>query len=597
MEVSDLQAAWYAGKIAIDEGGVVPGTRQGTRIGPYEVGRFLGAGAMAAVHEAVRATDGRRVALKLLDPALAVNPAARARFLEEAKLSARLRDPRVVEVLDSGEADDQVYLAMELLEGEDLAQRLQREGALPVDEAAEILIPVCEAVAMAHRRGVTHRDLKPSNIFLAVRSDRNPERVPETSRDDSAGQSPAPSTRDGRVEPVVLDFGIAKHGDEAPPAADTAAGRPLFGTPLYLAPELVANPQAASPASDQYALGVILYQALTGEPPYAAGDLPQLLALIAAGEPRPPRARRAEISLDLDAVVQRAMSREPDERFPSVSDLGRALAPFAPADRPIPGRRRALSSPAIEVEAAVPSPFLKTLSPDAHPDSGGWFVAPPPEQPAAVVAPAPVDPAPVLPRVIVAPALTAVVPRRPPAIEAADEEIEAPVPASAGRRRLVILSAVALGGLALLFVARAGRPVRSEPPAVVAAPAPPPAPATPVQPAAPPPVAAAAAPEPEAPPPPAPAPARAAAPEPARAAAPEPARAAAPEPTAAPVVPPAPAAVPEPARTPPPERIPARTREALAEPAPPPGERVSKPRPRPRPTTEVRMHNGVPLLD
>jgi len=588
MEVSDLQAAWYAGKIAIDEGGVVPGTRQGTRIGPYEVGRFLGAGAMAAVHEAVRATDGRRVALKLLDPALALNPAARARFLEEAKLSARLRDPRVVEVLDSGEADDQVYLAMELLEGEDLAQRLQRDGALPVDEVAEILIPVCEAVAMAHRRGVTHRDLKPSNIFLAVRSDRNPERVPETSRDDSAGQSPAPSTRDGRVEPVVLDFGIAKQGDEAPPAGDTAA-RPLFGTPLYLAPELVANPQAASPASDQYALGVILYQALTGEPPYAAADLPELLALIAAGDPRPPRARRAEISLDLDAVVQRAMSREPDERFPSVSDLGRALAPFAPADRPVSGRRRALSSPAIEVEAAVPSPFLKTLSPDAHPDSGGWFVAPPPPEPAAVVAPPPVDPAPVLPPVIVSPALTAVVPRRPPAVEAPDEELGAPVPASSGRRRLVVLSAVALGGLALLFVARAGRPVRNEPPAVVAAPAPPPAPAPPVQPAPPPPVAAAAPaePAPEAPPP----------PEPARAPAPEPVRVAAPEPTTAPAVQPARAAAPEPARTPTPERAPVRTREALAEPAAPPADHVSKPRPRPRQNTEVRMHNGVPLLD
>src|SRR6185312_226978 len=113
-------------------------------------------------------------------------------------------------------------------------------------------------------------------------------------------------------------------------------------------------------------------------------------------------------------------------------------------------------------------------------------------------------------------ALTAVVPRRPPAVEAPDEEIEAPVPASSGRRRLVILSAVALGGLALLFVGRAGRPVRNEPPAVVAAPAPPPAPAPPVQPAAPPPVAAVAAPEhaTEAPPPPAPEPARVAAPEP-----------------------------------------------------------------------------------
>ena len=573
MEVSHLQAAWYAGKIAIDEGGVVHGTRLGTRIGPYEVGRLLGEGAMAAVHEAVRATDGRRVALKLLHPALAANPAARARFLEEARLGTRLRDPHVVEVLDSGEADDQVYLAMELLEGEDLARRIQREGALPVDEAAEILIPVCEAVALAHRRGITHRDLKPSNIFLAV--------------------------RDGRTEPVVLDFGIAQQRDEAPLAGDGPA-QALFGTPLYLAPELVADPQAASPASDQYALGVILYEALTGAPPYAAGDLRELLALIAAGEPRPPRARRAEISLDLDAVVQRAMSREPDERFPSVSDLGRALAPFAPAERLASGRRRALSSPAIEVEAAVPSPFLKTISPDLQPDSAPWFVAPVPPPASARMEDVPAVPAAEAPLVLPPVAARLVAPARPPATVAL-EDVPL-VPATAGRRRVLVLCAVAVGAAALLLLVRGGRPRHPEPPAVATAPAPPATPAPPVQPPAPPPVAAAVVPPPvEAPAPAASEPVAATAPEPA--AAPPPARQVVAEPappTRQVAAKPAPPTRQVAAEAPPPARQAAAepaspARQATAEPAPP--ERPSKPRARPRAASEVRMHNGVPLLD
>ncbi|MES1207348.1 MAG: serine/threonine-protein kinase, partial [Pseudomonadota bacterium] len=209
--------------------------QSGTRLGAYEIGARLGLGATGVVYDAVRITDGKRVAIKVLNAELAAKPTARARFLNEAKLAARLRHPNIVEIVDAGEEGERAYLVMELLEGEDLAVRLQRSGAMSIAEAVDVLVPVCDAVATAHRLGITHRDLKPSNIFLSV--------------------------RDGRVRPVVLDFGVAKD-HEPGGAAEIQVPQGVFGTPMYLAPELVADQGAAGPASDQYALGVILHEAL-----------------------------------------------------------------------------------------------------------------------------------------------------------------------------------------------------------------------------------------------------------------------------------------------------------------------------------------------
>ncbi len=187
---------------------------------------------MGAVYEGVRKETRERFAIKVLDPALAALPAARARFLKEAKLTGRVRHPHIVDVTDVVEDGGLCYFAMELLEGEDLARRLQRSGALSAAETVDIMLPVCDAVAEAHRCGITHRDLKPSNIFL--------------------------SNREGRLHPVVLDFGIAMDGTGGGvgDAGAVVPGRlPVFGTPYYLAPEQVADHQTAGPASDQYALG------------------------------------------------------------------------------------------------------------------------------------------------------------------------------------------------------------------------------------------------------------------------------------------------------------------------------------------------------
>ncbi|HVT08397.1 MAG TPA: serine/threonine-protein kinase, partial [Polyangia bacterium] len=421
----------------------------GTRFGAYEIGARLGAGATGDVYEGVRITDGRRVAIKVLSAELAAKPTARARFLNEAKLAARLRHPNVVEIVDAGEEGDRAYLVMELLEGEDLAARLQRSGAMSIAEAVDVLVPVCDAVATAHGLGITHRDLKPSNIFLAARA--------------------------GRSRPVVLDFGVAKD-HESPGEAQSQGPKGVFGTPMYLAPELVADQGAAGPASDQYALGVILYEALTGHQAYAAEDLGQLFRAISAGNPPSPRARRSDIPAELDAIVMRAMTADPRARFPGVADLRRALLPFG--SRPgeaaaAPGRRRAPSSPAIEVEAATPSPFVRTLIPETHAESGPWFVAPvsPDEMSDAVTLPSEA------PSRLAAP--TALMPGRqrpaarpagdqPRAADRQEEGADELAPRRAwNARRIAIVSAVGLAGVGLIALLQGGRTAHA--PAVSAA--------------------------------------------------------------------------------------------------------------------------------
>ena len=488
---------------------------------------------MGVVYEGTRSSDSKRVAIKVLTGELAARPVARARFLREARLTARVRHPHIVEIIDAGEELGRIYLVMELLDGEDLARRLQRSGAIPIVEAADILVTVCDAVATGHRCGVTHRDLKPSNIFLSV--------------------------KDGRTHPIVLDFGIAKAEDEAEVADTAGEGAPVvLGTPMYLAPELIEDHLTASPSSDQYALGVILYESLTGEQPYAADDLERLFHAITAGNPPWPRARRSDIPLELDRIVQRAMSRDPRARFSSVAALGLALLPFVstPAERARLGRRRPPSSPAIEIEAATPSPFVRTLIPEVQAESGPSFFAPAlsdqtsGKQTIQSSAPADFDDA----RGEIFPALQVV-----PDLEDASD---------AGRKlerrrwRIAIVSAVALGGVALVLLVRSGRsaPERTSPTEVDRAP---PTPAGP----------------------PAPAVNRETAP--VQAVAAEPALSV---PLVPPPVPPVLSSAP-----------PRRERPASAPAAPMTNgvsrEHISTPRFRGRESTEVQMHNGVPLLD
>jgi serine/threonine-protein kinase len=495
------------------------------------------------------------------------------------------------------------------------------------------MLPVCDAVAEAHRRRITHRDLKPSNIFLLVRGKR--------------------------PHPVVLDFGIAED-EQGGDAGAPPARRAVFGTPYYLAPEQVGERQTAGPASDQYALGVILYECLTGHPPYRGNKVEDVFRAIAAGSPPPPSSRGFDIPPELDAIVLRALSVDPKARFSSVAELRQTLQAFSSAAtgatsgsyKRIPSlseieaaktrlgmspaiaveaktrepsspaievgtktrlgmspaaeveaRTRAPSSPAIEVEK-TPSPFVRTLTPEVealdHADHA-WFAAGEAHENPAAIPSGPDPDADLYPETS-----GATVP--PVEVEGAAGGVSM----FASRRLWIAIgSGVAVAGLVVMLAAKGGSSSAHTPPAALVQ----------IEPAAAKPaadMAAAPAPAPaEAPAPAAPAPAPS---EPAVAATP------APSPSEAPVAAPAPAPREAPVTATP---APASREAPVAAPAPAPREAPapvvlasapgkhsaavaargeaaaasrsrahrSADKPRTRASSGVRLHNGVPLLD
>jgi serine/threonine-protein kinase len=299
---------------------------------------------MASIFEAIDTRLGHRVAVKRLHPHIASRPGAAERFLREGRAAARIRHPNVVQVLALGSEDaPSPYLAMELLEGRDLGDLLAGEGRLGVTDALAILLPVIAAVGAAHDAAVVHRDLKPSNVFIA------------------AGPR-------GRPWPKVLDFGVSKVLEETGNVSTATDG--VVGTAAYMAPEQARAARNASFASDQYSLGVILYQCLTGELPFATAGVYDLLVAIMTAPIAAPGQRVASIPPELDAVVLRAMSRDVDGRFPSVRAFGAALIPFASE------RDRVAWAAELQEHAAVssrtgsagvaPADALATMSPTAR---------------------------------------------------------------------------------------------------------------------------------------------------------------------------------------------------------------------------------------
>jgi serine/threonine protein kinase len=280
--------------------------KPGTMLGKYRIVRSLGAGGMAAVYEALHTGIGKPVAIKTLR-AVANEARAEARFLREAAAASRLDHPHVVDVTDFGTEQGLSYLVMELLRGEDLGALVTREpGKLDPTLVVDVMLAVCAGVFAAHESGVIHRDLKPQNIFLA--------RTPL-----------------GELVPKVLDFGISKRVDEDVNASLTNSGA-LLGTTHYLSPEQVSGKQL-DVRSDQYALGVILYEALTGKRPHEGSTAYVVMHSIGEGTFVPPRSLRPEIPAALEGVILRAMSIRPQDRFESVHGLGRALLPLASSKR------------------------------------------------------------------------------------------------------------------------------------------------------------------------------------------------------------------------------------------------------------------------
>ena len=269
--------------------------------GTYEVLRMIGEGGMGRVYEARHTRlPNKRFAIKMLHQELARQPEVMMRFQREAEASSGLSHPNVISVFDvNTSADGRPYIVAELLEGTQLGEHLDTVGKLSANEAVPIVRQICRALRLAHEKGIVHRDIKPENVFLS-----DPEGVVK-----------------------VLDFGISKV--EQGSSSLTKTGM-VMGTPDYMAPEQARGDRVDARA-DVYAVGAILYRALTGRKPFEGLEPMQTLTAALVQEPPRPSSIEASIPLALEVVVQHAMAKKPSERFQSIAELDEALAPFDPS--------------------------------------------------------------------------------------------------------------------------------------------------------------------------------------------------------------------------------------------------------------------------
>jgi serine/threonine-protein kinase len=305
----------------------------GATVGNYRLLRLLGEGAMGTVYLAEQPEIGRRVAVKMLRPALAADNHFAGRFVAEARAASAVRHAHIVDILDFGRRPDGApYMVMELLEGETLAARLARVGRLPLAIAVEHARRVASALACAHAAGIVHRDLKPSNLFLC-------------------GDLQAP----GREMIKVLDFGVAKLRDD-PSAVRTRTGA-VVGTPAYLSPEQCRGTRAIDQRSDVYALGAVLYEMLCGAPPFVSDGFGDLMDMHMNVAPAPPRRLRAEIPPAVEAVVLRALAKRPEDRFAGMAAMEAALAAAAASV--------AAAAPAVDTLESSSAALPVAVSPNA----------------------------------------------------------------------------------------------------------------------------------------------------------------------------------------------------------------------------------------
>ncbi len=359
--------------------------RVGTRLADkYRLDHILGRGGFGTVYAGVHTWTDREIAVKVLNPEFVERHEVVQRFLQEAKAAARLKHRHVVDVLDMGrEGDGTVYLVLERLHGQELADLLEQRGRLPLPTALAILLPVMHALARAHEAGITHRDLKPQNIFLHTDSE-------------------------GQLVPKVLDFGIAKMATGANQATRTGV---LMGTPEFMAPEQAHGASNVGPPADVWSMGIVLWNALTGTLPFD-GPTPTAVLTQIVTQAAPPFAEVApELQGPVAAVIDRALAQQTDARYPHMraflEDLRGAAAAVGVA---LPGDpsaevRLPESSGAHPIDAGLPpatpvpltgartppptstsalsleppsgtTPVSPTGPTSVGPSSGGW--APPP---------------------------------------------------------------------------------------------------------------------------------------------------------------------------------------------------------------------------
>jgi serine/threonine protein kinase len=270
--------------------------------GRYEVGKKLGEGGMSYVYLARETATGETVAIKVLTPRLSSDQSSVERLRREAGLAMRLDHPNVCRILRLGETEDGIiYLVMPYLPGELLSDRESKKGPLPVEIGIPLLVQMCDGLQHAHDLQIIHRDLKPENIML----------VPDP-------QGP------GSLRAVVMDFGLAKERRAEPEIAKLTATGIVLGTPEFMSPEQIRG-RPLDARSDVYALGILAFEMLTGELPFQGKNAQEMMIARLKGKARSLREIKSEMPARLDAVLAKAMSLEPNDRFPSMTAFADAL--------------------------------------------------------------------------------------------------------------------------------------------------------------------------------------------------------------------------------------------------------------------------------
>lgn len=299
--------------------------------GKYRVDRVLGAGGMGVVVAATHLQLDERIAIKFLLPEALANPEAVARFGREAKAAVKIRGEHVARVIDVGAFENGApYMVMEYLEGRDLSALIRDRGAVDPAYAVDAVLQACEALAEAHALGIVHRDLKPANLFMTRRPDGTP-----------------------CVK--VLDFGISKLTNPGV-AYDITKTTAIMGSPLYMSPEQMTASRQVDARTDVWAIGVVLYELLTGRVPFSAETLPEICGLILTVAPAPIRDFSPSVPEGLQAVVLRCLEKDRERRFANVSHLAQALAPYG---------SRATSRSVERIARILGSPNAADLAPES----------------------------------------------------------------------------------------------------------------------------------------------------------------------------------------------------------------------------------------
>jgi serine/threonine-protein kinase len=269
--------------------------------GKFRLLRQIGKGGMASVWLAMNTMVDRTVAIKLIRPEVVRREDTVKRFRAEAKAAGRIGHPNICDILDLGSSPIGPYIVMEFLRGRSLAQWIRDEGPLPCGQAVAIVRQALAGLSAAHREGIIHRDLKPENLFI-----HEPE--------------------DGEPAVKLMDFGVSKFTDGSG-EVETADGA-LLGTPEYMSPEQFRGAQHADQRTDVWAIGAILYRALTGENAFSGPTIAATLLLVSTEQPRPIHDLRADVPPGLVKIVERCLDKVPDERYPTAKALSEALAPY-----------------------------------------------------------------------------------------------------------------------------------------------------------------------------------------------------------------------------------------------------------------------------